>query len=142
MEPAIKIYSLSEANAMIPEVTEHLKKIFSKKETYAKLHDEVLMHELLTEAEKQAGIDFNEDHLDKDRKNLEEEVTEIGQDILSLIQTGCLIRDLEIGIVEFRGELKGELVYFFWEYGQPSIQFYRNMQDHPKEKRPLPSKPH
>lgn len=137
MNQTPKIFNLAEVNALIPEIQGRLHKFLSKKESYARLHDEVFIHELLTHIEKDAGIEYDENHLDADRKNLDEEVSAMGQDILALIQMGCLVRDLENGLIEFRGQYQGELVYFLWESGQSQICFYRKMEDPPRQKRSL-----
>ncbi len=47
------------------------------------------------------------------------------QDMLERIQaTGCVVKDLETGLVDFPAMLKNEEVYLCWRLGEDRIRFY------------------
>ena len=64
MKIGARIFTLEEANALLPEIDSHLSRLADKKEAYARRHDELLMHhfraveEVLLGAEKDGRGDL------------------------------------------------------------------------------------
>ena len=40
---------------------------------------------------------------------------------------GCVIRDLNAGLVDFLSERDGREVYLCWRYGEPRVEFYHEL---------------
>jgi hypothetical protein len=40
---------------------------------------------------------------------------------------GCILKDLNVGLVDFLAERDGREVYLCWRYGEPSVQFYHEL---------------
>jgi len=40
---------------------------------------------------------------------------------------GCLIKDLNTGLVDFLSKRDGREVYLCWRYGEPRIDFYHEL---------------
>ena len=40
---------------------------------------------------------------------------------------GCVIRDLNAGLVDFLSEREGREVYLCWRFGEPKIEFYHEL---------------
>lgn len=125
-----KIFTLEEANALIPELDQRLARIIRAKENYDSRHDVLLMHELITEAEEQNGLtDETFSGPADDISALEEQLNEIQNGIEEIGQLGCLLRDLEHGCVDFLSKKDNELVYFCWRRGENKINSYRGIRD-------------
>ena len=43
--------------------------------------------------------------------------------------TGCVVKDLEIGLLDFPARLKGEDVYYCWRLGEDRIRFYHRQDE-------------
>ena len=43
--------------------------------------------------------------------------------------TGCIVKDLEIGLLDFPARLKGEDVYYCWRLGEDRIRFYHRQDE-------------
>ena len=124
MEFQTKVFSLEEANALIPEIESLLEKLDGKKKTCEKLHDMLLMNELLKEAESARNASPASDPLDEEARRLDGSVFEIQSEIKKIRSLGCIPRSLERGWVDFPGRLSGQVVYFCWRRGEKSIRFY------------------
>jgi len=42
---------------------------------------------------------------------------------------GCLVKDLDIGLIDFPTLLRGEEVYLCWKLGEPGIQFWHGVEE-------------
>jgi hypothetical protein len=52
------------------------------------------------------------------------------KDVLEKIQEfGCLVKDLDIGLIDFPTLLNGEEVYLCWKLGESGIQFWHGVQE-------------
>lgn len=50
---------------------------------------------------------------------------------------GCLIKDIELAIVDFPGEHEGREVHFCWQFGEPRVLHYHSPEEPDAERRPL-----
>ena len=132
------LFLLEEANALLPELEKRLSSLLEKKENYARRHDELFMHELIVRAEQHGGLfPLPDDELEERMHLLEKSITGLEKDIHEIHDLGCILRSLEKGWVDFLGRLEGELIYFCWQRGEKSIQFYHHLQKDITERLPL-----
>jgi hypothetical protein len=52
-------------------------------------------------------------------------------------QTGCVIKDLDMGLVDFPSLLRGEEVYLCWKLGEERIGFWHGMEEGFAGRKPL-----
>ncbi len=132
-----KVFTLEEANQLLPEIETRLNGLIEKKENYTRLHDELLMHDLIAHAENKDGLFPVAIGLEEEVRHLETAIVRLEEDIRSIQELGCVLRNLEQGWVDFLGEWKGEQIYFCWKRGETSIQFYHPLKADMTERRPL-----
>jgi len=135
----LKCLSLEEANQLIPEVEKRIKKIQEEKAAYLRKHDALFMQELIEKAEKEQGLENAEDLKDGIHE-LEQTIEALAEEVDALSSMGCVVRNIEAGWVDFRGDLQGKQVYFSWKCGESSIQYYCGNSKDPKERTPLKQK--
>ncbi len=121
-----RVFSLEEANALIPELEARLECLHGKKKACERLHDMLLMDELLKEAESSRGTSGASGRLEEEALRLEDSILEIRNEIEKIRSFGCILRNLERGWVDFQGQRNGQTVYFCWRRGERTIQFYSN----------------
>ncbi|MCL6544199.1 MAG: DUF2203 domain-containing protein [Bryobacteraceae bacterium] len=60
------------------------------------------------------------------------------QETVHLIQKhGCLIKDLDIGLLDFPTLYQGREVYLCWKLGEESIQYWHEVEDGFRGRRPV-----
>ena len=42
---------------------------------------------------------------------------------------GCVVKDLDIGLIDFPTEFRGEEVYLCWKLGEPRIEFWHGVEE-------------
>ena len=131
-------FTLQEAEALLPELEKCLKLLRTKKEAYSRTHDLLFMHELVCTAERTHGLLEEKDDLEDGVHALEEAIEDLAKDVESIFATGCLLRDIEKGHIEFFGAHHGKEVYFSWHLGESRIGYYRSLENH--ERIPLSAK--
>lgn len=119
-----KIFSVEEANALIPELEVLLECLQGKRKACEQLHDMLLMDELLKEAEFSRGTSSAARSLEEEALRFEGAILEVQAEIEKIRSFGCIPRNLERGWIDFQGQWKGRTVYFCWRRGEKTIQFY------------------
>ncbi len=54
-----------------------------------------------------------------------------------ILETGCLIKDLEVGLLDFPSLLNNEEVYLCWKLGEDRIRFYHRQDEGFSGRKPL-----
>jgi hypothetical protein len=62
---------------------------------------------------------------------------ELTHAIEAIQQTGCLVKDLEAGLVDFPSLLRGEEVYLCWKLGEPRIGYWHGIEEGFAGRKPL-----
>ncbi len=129
MNAPVRVFTQREADAMLPRLEECLIRIQEKKQVYARRHDILFMHELIAEAERNQSqkIDAASD-IEEEARNLEDAITKLHEEIHKIQALGCIVRNLDDGIVEFRGAKDGQEIFYVWKLGDKKIQYYRTAQ--------------
>ena len=51
--------------------------------------------------------------------------------------TGCVVKDIEIGLLDFPARINGEEVYFCWRLGEDRIRFYHRQGEGFSRRKPI-----
>lgn len=61
----------------------------------------------------------------------------LGEAVTKIQQTGCLVKDLDQGLVDFPSLLEGEEVYLCWKLGEEHIEFWHGIHEGFAGRKPL-----
>ncbi len=61
-----------------------------------------------------------------ERNNIEQSIREALEKIHA---TGCIVKDLEVGLLDFPSRIEGEDVYLCWKLGEDRIRFYHRQDE-------------
>lgn len=53
-------------------------------------------------------------------------------------ETGCVVKSLEGGLVDFLAKIDGRDVYLCWRYGEESVAYYHELHTGFRGRQPLP----
>ncbi len=131
MKSIPRLFTLDEANALLPQIEALLQMFLEKKEAYERLHDVFFMHELLAKAAPSGGgVHESSGGLDEEARQLDHSVSELEHEIDKIRSFGCIVRNLDRGWIDFLGRSQnGEQIYFCWKRGEKSIVFYHPVND-------------
>jgi hypothetical protein len=120
-------FTLWEAERMLPQIREWMREAVSLKSEYDEAEQAVRSR---TERIMVMGgviVDGKQAVEDKARR---ESVGEHLRSVLENIQeSGCLVKDLEKGLVDFPTLLRGEEVYLCWKLDEASIGFWHGVHE-------------
>jgi len=131
-----KLFSLEEANALIPQIELTMEKmqriglqVREEIEALAREHGEQVLPKLSMQQVLR---------LKPFLRPLFEELAQAVQDIE---KHGCLFKGLELGLVDFPALRGGEVVELCWQYGEKEIAFYHRRTEGFAGRRPLHPQP-
>ncbi len=127
-----RLFSLDEANAILPEITDLLENIRQLKDVYDRRHDVLLFHELISQAERTQKVCAPEEperDYEKEISELENEIYSLKKEIEKVHALGCVIRSLENGVVEFPAEKNGRQIFYVWKRGESKISGFRTADE-------------
>jgi len=129
MKSSPRVFSLEEANALLPELESLLGGLAEKKKNTERLHDELLMHELLTQAELPKIPSRSPADLSPQIRDLDGSLEELEKTMEAIHALGCILRSVERGWVDFLGRRGDQWIYFCWRRGEKNIRFFHPVKD-------------
>jgi hypothetical protein len=130
-----KLFSLREAEQLRSQIEPILIEMIESRRKLAELEEQLgALQEriqcsggLLVSYEKTAKIRI-------DRNRLAEAIQSGLEQIHS---TGCVVKDIEIGLLDFPARINGEEVYFCWRLGEDRIRFYHRQDEGFSRRKPI-----
>ena len=120
--------TLEEVNERLPAVQHHLEQIVRHRQML------VECHELLAED----GIDVEQNFAAEaadapDVARLKDTYRQclkaIAAEIRAIESLGALIKDLNLGLVDFYGEFEGRVVFFCWQFGEREVLYWHELDE-------------
>lgn len=68
-------------------------------------------------------------------------ILELGQAVEGLASMGVIVKDLDPGLVDLPTMLGGRLVMLCWQFGEPHVSWFHEMESGFEEREPLPDSP-
>ncbi len=54
---------------------------------------------------------------------------------------GCLLKDIDLGLVDFPSQMNGEVVFLCWRFGEPRVVAWHTLEEGFSGRKPLPGAP-
>lgn len=124
---AEKYFKLHEAQELLPFIGPHLEQAREQKQKMDRLDEE------LSRASAQimilGGSIPPHAELAKKRAERERVAALLKESLSKIVQTGCLIKDLDVGLVDFPAILQGEEVLLCWKLGEERIEYWHRVHE-------------
>jgi hypothetical protein len=75
--------------------------------------------------------------ISRKRSERERQVSSLQQTVEQIQRTGCVVKDLEVGLVDFPSRRSGEEIYLCWKLGEEHIEYYHGMDEGFAGRKPL-----
>ncbi len=123
-----KVFSLEEANALIPQIESLLANYEAQHHAFQSLEEQLFFEELLD------CTTLPEDEI----KTLEENLIKLEVEIRKIQKLGCLLRHPEKGWVDFLARRDKEWICYCWRRGEEKILFFHTLRGGFLDRQPLP----
>lgn len=132
-----RTFTIDEANALVPVLSEQLGKLKRLQHVAQEKFDEM---ELLKQVGKDpAGHYILNYDLKISQEVFERTVAEANELIKTVNASGCELRNIELGLVDFPAIVDGEEVLLCWQSGESEVLFYHAPYAGFQGRRPLTS---
>jgi hypothetical protein len=130
-----KRFTLAEAQSLIPEVGRLLQEALEAKSEYEAAERSI--HQFQEHVMLMGGTMVNRDHALEARSRRESAAAALRASIESVQETGCMIKDLDIGLVDFPTLFRGVEVYLCWKLGEKGIEFWHGVDEGFRGRKPI-----
>jgi hypothetical protein len=120
-------FSLAEAQSLIPSVDTLLRQAVALKSEYQEA--ELAIQAFSQRVAMTGGMMVNRDEAIDNKNKRDELATKLRETIEAVMEIGCLIKDLDIGLIDFPTTFRGEEVYLCWKLGEPGIGFWHGVEE-------------
>jgi len=128
-------FNLEEANGLVPRLTLEFARLARLREEISAIARE------LGGAEVAVGFLEHKRTPEASQTRSAEQLRALADDVnrtLERIQElGCVVKDVELGLVDFYGAVEGKRVFLCWQFGEGSVGYFHGLDEGFSERRPL-----
>jgi hypothetical protein len=122
-----RYFTLTQAQALLPNVETVIREAVVLRAEF-----QLAEGELQASTQKimmMGGSLVDRDRLSRQKSRRDSSATKLKEAIEQIHSLGCLIKDLDIGLVDFPTQYRGEEVYLCWKLGEDRIQFWHGVTE-------------
>src|ERR1039457_716467 len=120
-------FTLAEAQSLIPEAGRLLRDAGALKGAY--LEAEQAIQTWNQRITMMGGVMVDRNQAIDTRKRRDTSAASLRRAIEQVQSIGCVVKDLDIGLIDFPTEFRGEEVYLCWKLGEPRIEFWHGVEE-------------
>jgi hypothetical protein len=130
-----KRFTLAEAQRLIPEIDRLLRTALDSKAAYEQA--ERTIQEFNERVMMQGGVMVDRRRVLDNRSRRDTAAGHLREAIEAVQETGCLIKDLDTGLVDFPTLFRGVEVYLCWKLGEAGIEFWHGVDEGFRGRKPI-----
>jgi hypothetical protein len=134
-EPAPRLFTLKEAETTRRELEPFLVEAMESRKKLAALDEHLTA--VAARIMMMGGVLVPYEKLSVMRAEHRQLAESLKSTLSRILETGCLIKDLEIGLLDFPSLLNNEEVYLCWKLGEDRIRFYHRQDEGFAGRKPL-----
>ncbi|MCH8304796.1 MAG: DUF2203 domain-containing protein [Candidatus Marinimicrobia bacterium] len=125
MNPPVKdkLFSVEEANMLLPEIRTILDEFKDRKKMFFELKEEIIELTEIVDSE-----EYRSEELSKKERIMRATSNEIENLFEEIADLGCVVKDIDNGLVDFISIFKGRKVFLCWKQGEDKVSWYHDMQ--------------
>ena len=132
-----RFFTLEQAEKVLPNVDSAIRRVISLKAEYESLQSEwqSFSERLVTTG----GMRVDRGRVMEQKNSREEAALALKQAVDKVHEFGCLVKDLDIGLIDFPTLFQGEEVYLCWKLGEAGIRFWHGVDEGFRGRKPIDS---
>ena len=133
-ENEVKVFTVEEANNLIPVLTELIHELHTKRDEVSDTEVQADAVELIAGSTEGSASKNAVAHLVDKHKRLVVEFYEVVDEIHSF---DCYLKDADLGLVDFYGVVDGHMVYLCWRLGEEEVGHWHEISQGYSSRQPL-----
>ena len=130
-----RFFTLVEAEKLLPEVARSIEEAVNAKNEYETCEAE--SRRLSERVAMLGGVRVDRAEFEAIRKR-RDACAQVVRDAVERIQDrGCLVKDLDLGLLDFPARWKGQEVYLCWRLGEDRIAFWHGVDEGFRGRKPI-----
>jgi hypothetical protein len=130
-----RFFTLQQAEQLLPSVASAIGEAISLKAEYQRLESE--WERFSQRMAVSGGMRVDRGQVIEQKHRREEAAAALKQAIDHVHQFGCLVKDLDIGLIDFPTLFQGEEVYLCWKLGEAGIQYWHGVHEGFRGRKPI-----
>jgi hypothetical protein len=130
-----KRFTLVQAQSLIPQLDRLLRDAVQAKSEYQAA--EQVIQEFTERVMMMGGIAVNRDKAVESRSRRDAAAAQLRASIEQVQELGCVIKDLDIGLIDFPTLFRGVEVYLCWKLGESGIEFWHPVDEGFSGRKPI-----
>ena len=122
-----KRFTLAEAQRLIPEVDRLLREAVAIKSEYDRA--EAAMQAVTERVMMMGGVSIDRAVALETRTRRDSSAARLKASLQQVQEIGCIVKDLDIGLIDFPTVFRGIEVYLCWKLGEPAIEFWHGVDE-------------
>ena len=117
------LFTVEEANELLPEIRTILDEFKDRKKIFFELKEEVFELTKIVDSE-----EYRSEELSNKERILTATSKEIENLFEEIAKFGCVVKDIDNGLVDFISIFQGKKVFLCWKQGEDNVSWYHDMQ--------------
>jgi hypothetical protein len=130
-----RFFTLQQAEEVLPEVASAIRAAISFKTEYEWLESE--WHSFSQRVAVMGGVRVDRGQMTEQKNRREDAALALKQAVEKVHEFGCVVKDLDIGLIDFPTLFGGEEVYLCWKLGEAGIQFWHGVHEGFRGRKPI-----
>jgi len=130
-----KRFTLAEAQGLIPRLDRLLRSAISLKTDYSQAEAEV--RGFMQRVTMMGGMTVDREQVRAVRERRDTTVRRLKSALEDVQEVGCVVKDLDIGLVDFPTLFRGVEVYLCWKLGEPRIGYWHGVEEGFRGRKPI-----
>ncbi|HEV8147316.1 MAG TPA: DUF2203 domain-containing protein [Bryobacteraceae bacterium] len=130
-----RYFTLAEAEEKLPEVERALREALAHKAEYQKASDD--LEKDLERIRTAGGSRFNPGPLLALRSTRDTSAVGLKAALERIEEAGAIVKDLDIGLIDFLAQYRGQDVCLCWKLGEARIEFWHGLEEGFRGRKPI-----
>jgi hypothetical protein len=132
-----RFFTLQQAEKVLPDVASAIREAIALKSEYERVESE--WQNFSQRVSVMGGVRVDRGRIMAQKNGREEAALAVKQAIDKVHEFGCLVKDLDIGLIDFPTLFQGEEVYLCWKLGEAGIGFWHGVNEGFRGRKPIDS---
>jgi hypothetical protein len=130
-----RFFTLQQAEKLLPDVGSAIREAIALKADYEQTEEE--WQNFSQRVAVMGGVRVDRGQFLEQKNRREEAARALKQAIDKVHEFGCLVKDLDIGLIDFPTLFGGQEVYLCWKLGEAGIQFWHGVDEGFRGRKPI-----